>query len=263
MADTLALESPHWLRPAVVGALAAPREGRGAAPAGFDAVSLGCGPGFDLPALALVKPLLRLSADGADRTLLGQSGVRVLALDYEARWETEVGAVVAATRSALGLRHSAAFGRCDITLPLAAPANELVEEALAGGTRLFVASYVVAENAVALRDSEFVFFEELFARAPAGTLLLVLETTHRQFPAIARAAWRGGGDAVAAACPRVRSNRGYSLCLLKRSAAPAGVEGGEADAFGPESEELSELFSRFEEDDRRQRRKALDEESVG
>ena len=34
-------------------------------------------------------------------------------------------------------------------------------------------------------------------------------------------------------------------------------------AFGPESEELSELFSRFEEDDRRQRRKALDEESVG
>ncbi|EOD08024.1 hypothetical protein EMIHUDRAFT_218088 [Emiliania huxleyi CCMP1516] len=160
-------------------------------------------------------------------------------------------------------RHSAAFGRCDITLPLAAPANELVEEALAGGTRLFVASYVVAENAVALRDSDFVFFEELFARAPAGTLMLVLETTHRQFPAIARAAWRGGGDAVAAACPRVRSNRGYSLCLLKRSAAPAGVEGGEADAFGPESEELSELFSRFEEDDRRQRRKALDEESVG
>ena len=68
-----------------------------------------------MPALALVKPLLRLSADGADRTLLGQSGVRVLALDYEARWETEVGAVVAATRSALGLRHSAANELVEVT----------------------------------------------------------------------------------------------------------------------------------------------------
>jgi hypothetical protein len=209
---------------------------------------------------------------------LRRSGLRLLALDFEPRWEAELRAVESAVRSCFGRRFSADFGRCDITLPLDDPANAAAADAVRRGTRLYIASYVVAENAAALRASGFVFFEQLLARAPEGTVVLVLETTHRQFPEIARAAWRGGGRAVAVACPRVRSNRGFSLCMLKRAAAPeqtpgqrtdtgavaqnhdlrpgggegGGTQGG-VDQFGPDSEELARLFRRFERDDQRQR----------
>jgi len=71
----------------------------------YDAVSLGCGPGYELAALALLQPLLALPAldpqhrRGARRATppcgapvsafgaLRRSGVRLLALDYEPRWE--------------------------------------------------------------------------------------------------------------------------------------------------------------------------------
>ena len=165
--------------------------------------------------------------------------------------QRELRFVEAATRRALGRAHSAHFGQCDVTQPIDAPSNARVAAALAGGTRLYIASYVVAENSVALRESGFVFFEELMRRAPAGSVCLVLETTHRQFPELARAAWRGGGPAVAVACPRVRSNRGFSLVLHKRQ--PAETDTGGGDAFGPGSEELAALFARFEQDDERQR----------
>jgi hypothetical protein len=176
--------------------------------------------------------------------------MRLLALDFEPRWEAELRAVESAVQATLGRRHSADFGRCDITLPIDAPANAAVADAMRRGTRLYIASYLVAENAAALRASRFVFFEQLFERAPEGAVCLVLETTHRQFPGIARAAWRGGGRAVAVACPRVRSNRGFSLCMLKRPAPP---EPGSIDEFGPDSDELARLFRRFETDDERHR----------
>ena len=304
--DTLALENPPWLRPAVIHALgrrnragpigSSPKSAKlpmNGAPsiglhpavaagesASYDAVSLGCGPGFDLAAFALLQPLLALPSKavrphGAAENGPGKgTGVRMLALDYEARWEPEFRAVESAVRVTLGRRHRADFDRCDITQPIEAPINAAIARALSGGTLLYTASYVVAENAAALRESNFVFFEELFERAPVGSICLILETTHRQFPAVARAAWRGGGKEVAVACLRVRSNRGYSLCLYKRNVSTASQDqeaslrlctanggvnllGGRGDEFGPESMELARLFRRFEKDDRLQRSESI------
>jgi hypothetical protein len=83
----------------------------------------------------------------------------------------------------------------------------------------------------------------------------VLEATHRQFPAIVSAARRGvacSGCALEVACPRVASNKGFSLCLLKRSCGGDGDERGDAQKMATraaEAAELELLLERFERDD--------------
>ena len=118
-------------------------------------------------------------------------------------------------------RHRCDFASADVTQPLSHPANAPLARALGGGgggrrpgdaqgggggdggppapppPTLFIASYVVAENARALRATRFAFFRALVARAPRGSLFVFAETTHRLWPELLATAFEvadGGGD---------------------------------------------------------------------
>ena len=80
--------------------------------------------------------------------------------------------------------HSVAFHTGDITdrwIQKRTPRSRSADTA-----DVFIASYVVAENAVSLRASDYVFFA-LFARE-ARALFLFAETTHRLWPEILQCA---------------------------------------------------------------------------
>jgi len=49
-------------------------------------------------------------------------------------------------------------------------------------TQLFICQYCVAENAVKLRQSNFIFFQQLFQTAEENSLFVFTETTHRLWP---------------------------------------------------------------------------------
>ena len=153
VADILRLDAPAWLEDAVGAALLESES----------VVSLAAGPGFDAAALALV-----LNFDGDSR----ERGPRVVrAYDYESGWEEQCDAVAGAlcARFAGSPSLSIEFARCDITLSLRhAPINAGLRNELAH-SRLVLASYCVAENALALRRNDFVYFEELVAEAQPGT----------------------------------------------------------------------------------------------
>jgi pentatricopeptide repeat protein len=254
LADVLQLREPAWLRSAARAAIAHSTSDSG------EALSLAGGPGFDLVALALVRRFGRLvpPAEGGD--MGGELRVRVL--DYEPGWEAQVSATQAALRSLLPQDLLAcSFGSCDITKRLADPANAPLRASLPNA-RLLVASYCVAENARALRQAEFGLFEDLFREAAPGTLLVVLETTHRQFPSIVAAARRGADAATLEFdCPWVSSNNGFSLCLLKQapdelqppSSTAVGGAGGDALQRALRADARLEaqeaLLARFDRDD--------------
>ncbi len=144
-------------------------------------------------------------------------------------------------------RFTTRFGRCDISRPLGDPTNFAVAEALAclGPPPVVVASYVVAENANALRVNDFAFFRGLAAAAPTGTVVLLAETTHRLWPEVLRAAYLGVHPGAAAGLGhaeaadaegvarvagglqtellRVTGKRGVALCLLKTASPPLAV----------------------------------------
>ena len=132
---------------------------------------------------------------------------RTLVLDYEPAWARECAAVEVAVQQALGRHYQCEFGPVDITLPIDAPANEQLMDA-AATLHLLLASYVIAENARALEASGFAFFETLFAKLPDKAMVLVLETTHRSFGGVVRAAQRGLkaslGGGLQIACPHDR-----------------------------------------------------------
>ena len=184
-----------------------------------------------------------------------------LVLDYELGWQAEFDALVAAVDetthlaagSALAPR-AAHFGRTDITQPLDAPSNQALHTHLSD-VRLVVASYVVAENAVALEGNGFAFFEGLLREAAVGTVLLVLETTHRSFGHVVAAAQRGVDGAADTSgrplalqveCPWVHSNGGFSLLLHKMEHVTAdGMESGlRSRGFSKEVRELLDTFER-------------------
>ena len=309
VSDVLQLEEPSWLRPAAARAMRHAMSGGEALSIaggpGFDLAALALlvsfkrleeGPGSDLARLGAGTLNGAVEdADGAIGATGGQvvdgaldaaageaaageavpGALHVRVLDYEAGWATQVGAMEGALRrrfSSTPLRCSC--GLCDITRPLAHASNAELRAALPRA-RLLVASYCVAENANSLRESGFVFFEDVVRAAAPGTLLLVLETTHRQFPALVAAARKGAGaEGLEIACPFVLSNSGFSLCLLKGgevvrelAAAPgaagtasreglaeAGVEQEAAAAARLEATQeqqaaLEELFARFDRDE--------------
>ncbi|EOD04818.1 hypothetical protein EMIHUDRAFT_220567 [Emiliania huxleyi CCMP1516] len=232
VAGLFQLDEPPWLRAALV-------QGATHGMSGGEVLSVAGGPGFDLVALALVR--------GFEGLLPADGRLAVRVLDFEGRWHEQAAAVERALRRRMPFPLACSFGCCDITQSLKHPANSALCGALSS-TRLLIASYCVAENALALRSGEFVFFEELARSAEEGTVLVVLETTHRQFPAIVAAAQRGAGKAaLQLACPRVASNNGYSLCLVKQAVATRpGHAGWEADA-GAADEEAQAAATRLEE----------------
>ena len=200
-------------------------------------MSLGSGPGFDLVGTALVSEF--------DALVNGRALPRVKAtiLDYEAGWSDCVFSVTRALTKVPSLatilsssaapclteanektgppRYEVDFGLCDITKPLGdcvnAPARAAIREQRLD---IIILTYVVAENKIALRESDFCFFQNLANEAPKGTAILLLETTHRLWPEILAACYRGLTDEETTfdvAFPRLTGRRGVSMCLVKRS----------------------------------------------
>jgi hypothetical protein len=161
--------------------------------------SIGGGPGYDFVAAALVTSFHAMARQGdfgpADinaQNAHDEDGpstlesapmttVHATVLDYEKGWCDIVEAMTRVTREVLHKEHACTFGICDITKPLADPSNQACL-AKAACTDLWVVQYCVAENATLLRESNYVFFTELFEACKEGSLFVLTETTYRQWP---------------------------------------------------------------------------------
>ncbi|KAL3769612.1 hypothetical protein ACHAWO_011558 [Cyclotella atomus] len=140
--------------------------------------SIGGGPGFDYVAAALVS---LFNAAGDSECIMP---VHATILDYEVGWGDLVGAMNEATNAALPTEnkmHCRWGGACDITKSIYHESNTNCLQNV-NSTTIWTCQYCVAENAVKLRDSDYVFFRELFAAAANGASFLITETTPRLWP---------------------------------------------------------------------------------
>eukprot|EP00980_Cylindrotheca_fusiformis_P012940 scaffold3236_cov66-Cylindrotheca_fusiformis.AAC.6 len=148
-------------------------------PSPYNLTSLGGGPGFDFVACALVSSFR--SAGDSSR----MAAINATILDYEPGWEKLVDAMNEATQNVLPSANKMISSRwgglCDITKPLGDPTNSACLDVV-DSTSIWTCQYCVAENAQQLRDSEYVFFRDLFHAATAGSLFVITETTPRLWP---------------------------------------------------------------------------------
>lgn len=173
-------------------------------------VSLGGGPGYDFVGTALVAFYTNA---GSDRIC-----VHGTILDYEEGWSVLVRSMNTATQLAL---KQADFGvqwggRCDISKSLYHPDNAPCLERV-DTSHLWTCQYCVSENAKALRDSDNVFFRELFQAVPDGTLFLLTETTPRFWPDFYDLIQDGHVKQIEIAFPRStgRGKKGNQLASVK------------------------------------------------
>ena len=159
-------------------------------------------------------------------------------VDYESGWA----ACVEALASVVPGGHRVAFHTGDITVPLDAKANAAVAER-ADTAYVFIASYVVAENAVSLRASEYVFFRDLFKAAQPGALFLFAETTHRLWPEILQCALDVLEGPVPISLPTNLPGRSGSTMILQKG----GVGAPDARALPPDHP-YALLIERFVDD---------------
>lgn len=212
VADAFYCTEDAWLRLAVARALLY-RET-------CSVLSLGGGPGGDFAAFATLADYA--SGEYLDnvpaptRYQRPSAKVHCDVVDYEAGWAS----CVAALASAVPGGHSVAFHTGDITVPLAAEANAAVAERAAAAD-VCVVSYVVAENAVALRAAEYVFFRDLFRAAKKGALFLFAETTHRLWPEILQCALDELEGPVPISLPTDLPGRSGSTMILQKGGAGA------------------------------------------
>ena len=145
-------------------------------------VSLGGGPGYDFVGLVL--------ADTFGTSGYGTTRIEGTVFDYEEGWGTLVDAMNIAIQSALEInntthhthQHNVQWGGgCDITKSMAHPSNAACLATLPT-TDMFVCQYCLAENAAPLRDSDFVFFVDLFEQAANDTVFVITEVTSRIWP---------------------------------------------------------------------------------
>ena len=168
------------------------------APSRTRVLSLGGGPGMDAMAVTLLANYQRLG--GRE----GGVGIDAMILDYEAQWHDCVKVVGNAIHTANSARRIAQpkdqlqqktevqFGLCDITVSLDESINLKANEYLESAQPLIViCSYVIAENAIALREGKYHFFVDLAHAVPVGSVLLFTETTHRVWPDLLRASFCG------------------------------------------------------------------------
>jgi len=213
--------------------------------------SLGGGCGYDFVALAALS------------AFLGGPGIAATVYEYEPAWRDVLVDVEGVLRDVLGEAtprsnashyHRCGFEPCDITSPLDAVRNQALLSAV-GSTRVFVCSYVVAENAVALRTNRFAFFRQLFAEAPEGSLFLFAETTHRLWPELIDVAREtntnhrssslsfSSSHIMRIAIPHIRCGKsGWQLVLFKDST--VGDRGDEAFLEDDPQQKLLERFRR-------------------
>jgi hypothetical protein len=162
-------------------------------------ISLGGGPGMDAVAVTLLADYQRLGGR------VGGGGVDAMILDYEFSWADCVNVVGKALNAAMPGRNNkqsgaqqveqntaVGFGSCDITASLNHSINSAAKEYLQSAEPVIVVcSYVIAENAKALRAGRFKFFTDLAAAVPLDSVLLFTETTHRLWPDLLRASFCG------------------------------------------------------------------------
>jgi hypothetical protein len=176
-------------------------------------VSIGGGPGYDHIGLCLVAAFLKNNGESAPVSTL-QSVV----FDYEFGWGDIVHELDLSTNRILnqiGVNEgsSCSFGgRCDITKGMDDPVNHACRDTI-DSTNIFVCQYCVAENANQLRDSQYVFFENLFHLAGEGALFFISEATHRLWPDFVNLIGDGGFDVAFV------KNRSHQLLIRKREGA--------------------------------------------
>mmetsp|Transcript_23313 Transcript_23313/g.26127 ORF Transcript_23313/g.26127 Transcript_23313/m.26127 type:complete len:416 (-) Transcript_23313:244-1491(-) len=202
--------------------------------------SLGGGCGYDFVAISALSDFLR--------------GPRIQATvyEYEPAWKNIVADVETIVRANCSnndgntndvtgpqRQHECGFELCDITSALDASTNEAIASVV-DSTNIFSCSYVVAENAVKLRQNKFEFFRQLFLEASNGSLFFFTETTHRLWPEFIDLAQR---CSIRVSTRHIRCGKaGWQLVLLKDSAA------GSSNSNSLISVEERELYERFKRD---------------
>ena len=232
IADAFFCSEDAWLRLAVARVVLYQEDCR--------VLSLGGGPGGDFAALATLADYA--GGDYLDnrpaptRHQRPSARVHCDVVDYEEGWA----ACVEALASVVPGGHRVAFHTGDITVPLDAKANAAIR---ADTADVIVASYVVAENAVSLRASEYVFFRDVFRKAKNGALFLFAETTHRLWPEILQCALDELEGPVPISLPTNLPGRSGSTMILQKG----GTGAPDARALPPDHP-YARLIERFVDD---------------
>lgn len=209
--------------------------------------SLGGGCGYDFVAISALSDFLR--------------GPRIKATvyEYEPAWKNIVADVETIVRANCSSndgnhngitgqqRHECGFELCDITSALDASTNEAIASVV-DSTEIFSCSYVVAENAVKLRQNKFEFFRQLFLEASEGSLFFFTETTHRLWPEFMDLAQR---CSISVSIQHIRCGKvGWQLVLLKDSAAGTNSYSSRISCSNSNSISVDEreLYERFKRD---------------
>jgi hypothetical protein len=181
----------HWKRGAGESTLRNPLTMAGAPNGNYKTcrlVSIGGGPGYDYVGAALLA-----TYSG------GCIAVDATIFDYEEGWHDLVDSMAHSTAMVFPHDHTCRWGgTCDITKSLQDSANQSLLTTIATAD-LIVCQYCIAENANALRDSNFGFFRDLLHRVKEGALLVVTETTPRLWPDFVDAVHGSAGNNVQAA----------------------------------------------------------------
>jgi hypothetical protein len=154
-----------------------------------EVISIGGGPAFDLVAIAMLSDYLYNHQ--RVKEVPSVTPVHGTVLDYELGWSDFATTVASSLENISPVHKLLLFGKCDITQSLNEDSNIHLKQVIESSSlpQIYVASYVVAENASALRETEYIFFQELFEQAPPGSLFIFCETTHRLWPDILRVAF--------------------------------------------------------------------------
>ena len=212
-----------WLTPALERILHNPERNH------IGLLSLGGGPGYDYAGVkalcAVTNPCVAVTGH---------------ILDYEPAWSPLVDAVAEAVGSAPHLvtkDDRVIPGTCDITLPLESEPNAPVLSALdTSALSLVVASFVVEENRLALRQSDYIFFRQLLqalSQQDSQVLFVITETTERQWPDFVRIVQEELGPSTPFAMPSAPHTPGLELVFL--------LGGGEDYIYAPTPSDLSLL----------------------
>jgi len=207
--------------------------------------SLGGGCGYDFVALVALSEFLK--------------GPKIAATvyEYEPAWKDVLADVESVVQDVLSSKnnnitsppHKCAFESCDITSPLDSSSNEALASVVES-TQIFSCSYVVAENAIALRKNKFEFFRQLFSKASDGSLFFFTETTHRLWPELIDLASKNdhlASSSMRIAVPHIRCGKsGCQLALLKDCA--AGDRGNSTNSESVLDEYQQKLYERFQID---------------
>ena len=204
-------------------------------------ISIGGGPGYDFVGLCLAKSFLNLydtqkETDAADSSsspsspCAPSSFLRGTVFDYQVGWSDWVDCMDKSTNRVLSQIHdnnickggsstfSCSFGGgCDITKTLDNPVNANLTNAIRSAN-IIVCQYCIAENAVRLKDHNYVFFRQLFQQANDGAIFVFTETTHRLWPDLVDQLPEELGFDVAFV-----KNRSFQLLIQKRSDAPTTI----------------------------------------